>query len=328
MKYLTLLCLILTTLSSTFAFAQEAAPDLQARKDSIRNLLEQAYNVGNTADVATLFAADYIRHPDEGNSTSFIISALALRAAMPDLQAVIDLILADGGLVAVRMRMQGTFQNELIFPNTPPVPANGQPVSIAVHLMFRFNEEGLVVEEWDAFDNLHFFAQLGLVPPPQSTPTLPMTVTEVLPVEMAVANKERVTQYLNELNQGNFSMIEQGFRADFVAHNPFGTLDRGGLSVDLNLLRSALPDLWWTPEQILGEGNWVAVLYTMRGTFTNSFLFADGTSIAPTGAALQLLTVALFRFDEQGLVVETWEVYDSLSFLTQLGLLAFVAPGS
>ncbi len=327
MKRFTLALLLVLFIIPSLTSAQTDAT-LQTRKDAIYNLLDNAYNAGDIADVATLFAEDYVRHPDEGDSTGFIISALALRAAMPDLQASIDLVIGQEDLVAARLRLQGTFQNELIFPDTPPVPANQQPVTIAVHLLFRFNEEGLIVEEWDAFDNLHFFAQLGLVPPPQSVPTIPLTTAEILPTAMEVQNTDTITQYLAGLNQGSFSLIEQRFRADFVAHNPFGTLDRAGLSVDLNLLRSALPDTTWTLDQIAAEGNWVVALYTVRGTFTNSFLLSDGTSVPPTGAVLELLTITFYRFDEQGSVVETWEVYDSLSFLTQLGLLAFVAPGS
>jgi predicted ester cyclase len=326
-KRLSIALVWLIFLVPTLTFAQTDDP-LQTRKDAIYNLLDQAYNFGNIADVATLFADEYVRHPDEGDSTSFIISALALRAAMPDLQAFVDLLIGEGELVAARLRLQGTFQNELIFPNAQPIPPNNQPVTIAVQLMFRFNDDGQVIEEWDAFDNLHFFAQLGLVPAPQNTPTIPMTTVEILPTELATQNKDTVTQFFAGLNEGNFSLIDQHFREDFVAHNPFGVLDRAGLSIDLNMLRSALPDTTWTVDQLMAEGNWAAALYTVRGTFTNSFPLTDTTSVPPTGATLQLLTITFYRFDELGAVAETWEVYDSFSFLTQLGLLAFVAPSN
>jgi hypothetical protein len=36
---------------------------------------------------------------------------------------------------------------------------------------------------------------------------------------------------------------------------------------------------------------------------------------------LDLTVITFYRFDQQGLIAESFELYDALSFLTQLGLL-------
>ncbi len=138
--------------------------------------------------------------------------------------------------------------------------------------------------------------------------------------------KPSIQGYFDAFNQGNLAYIETAFKADFAAHNPFGTLDRAGNAADLQRLRGALPDLTQTATQLVTEGNWTAALYTIKGTFSGQYVNADGSSIPPTNQLLDLPAITFFRFDEQGLVAESFEVYDSLSFLTQLGLITVTAP--
>jgi len=132
--------------------------------------------------------------------------------------------------------------------------------------------------------------------------------------------------YFDAFNQGNLDIINTAFKDDFTAHNPFGSLDRTGMSGDLSRLRGALPDLKENLTHLITEGNWTVALYTLQGTFTAPYVNQDGSSVPATGKTLTLPAITFFRFDQQGLVAESFETYDSLSFLTQLGLITVTAP--
>lgn len=287
-------------------------------KDIALQIIDRAYNTGDIAPIMQYFAPEYRQHPGERDTMSAIGAIIALRAAMPDMQATIELTIAEASLVMVRFRLRGVFVNEMVFPDAIPVRPTGQPMELLTHSLFRFNDRGLIAEEWSAFDNLQFFSQIGALPVPSTRPTDAVPAPPVL-TGQETRNKAIVQQYYDALNQMNFATIDVLFRQDFVGQTPLSTIDRPALSNDLQALKSALPDLRWTVNSTLAEGNWIAVSTTMQGTFTGDYYLEDQV-IPPTNQAIDLLVLTFFRIDEQGLVADSWELYDSLAFLAQLGL--------
>lgn len=314
------LVLIISPLS-----AQDTPPPY---KDLVRVVIDQAYSYGNFTALDTVFAPDYVRHPSETDRDAFKTAIVALRAAVPDLTATLDLLIQEDKYVVARFHMQGTFTQTFVTPNALPVVPNNLPVQFVVNSIYRFNDEGLIVEEWNGFDNLSFLGQMGTIPAPPTKPEITLNYPDLVMTGLEIQNKTIAQQYFDAINQANFGILDTSFKGDFLAHNPFGSLDRSGLSEDWLRLRGALPDLNVSVNLMLSEGNWAAALYTMHGTFTNSFVNADGSSIPPTGNTLELPVVILFRFEQAGLVAESWELYDSLNFLTQLGLITMVSASS
>jgi predicted ester cyclase len=309
------------TFSLPVTYAQPAVT-----KETVTNVINSIYGTGDISLIDTQFASTFVRHPAETDINALKISVLSLRAAMPDLKAVTEIALVEGTFAAARVRLTGTFTGEFVSPNALPIAPNGKVIEFAVHLLYRFDEAGKIAEEWDGFDNLNFLGQLGVLPSFGFTPVAPVQFPAVVDVGMSPQNQQVIQGYFDAFNQGNFAYMDSTFKGDFAAHNPFGTLDRAGTSADLQRLRGALPDLTENVGQLVTEGNWTAALYTIKGTFSGQYVNADGSSIPPTGQPLELLTITFFRFDEQGLVAESFEVYDSLSFLTQLGLITVTAP--
>ncbi len=302
-------------------------------KDTVRALIVELYDRGNVAIVDTQFAADFIRHPGDTDAAAFKIAILALRAAMPDLHSEVEWLIQQDDLVAARLWLRGTFTGEYIAPDALPIPPTNQPIELAANVIYRFDEARLLAEEWDGFDNLRFYSQLGLIAVP-GAPAPMMQYPAVVDVGMSAQNRQVIEQYFTAYNQGNWAVVDNSFKTDFVSHSPFGMLDRTSMVADLTRLRGALPDMSASVEALITEGNWTAALYTLRGTFTNSFVAGETITTPPTGQPLNLLIVTFYRFDEQGLVAEAFELYDSLNFMTQLGLLSLVAlptatpPGS
>lgn len=293
----------------------------QQHKDIARALIEDAYNLGNVAIMDAIYAPTFIRQPGGLRLREVKVSILALRAAMPDLKATINLLLAEADWVALRIKLRGTLKNELVFPNSVPIPPNNKLIDLIANIALRFDGAGRVVEEWNGFDNLGFLAQIGAIPPPQIPPQPPPETFEIVPSPLEQQNKESLVRYFAGLSIGNFAMVGELFRPDLSAYNSFGRFDRDQFLADLTALRNALPNLSIVITQFIAEGNWTAALYRIRGTFSNEYRSLDGSiTLPPTGKGVELLIITFFRFDEQGMIQESFELYDSWDFLTQLGL--------
>lgn len=111
-------------------------------------IVEEIYGPGF---VAHGFGRDYSLADDDA-------SGRALRAAFPDLKVWVDRTVAQGDMVAVHWRSSGTNSVKVgSFPGT------GKTVTVDGMTFFRF-EDGRIVEEWSAYDNLAVMQQLGMLP--------------------------------------------------------------------------------------------------------------------------------------------------------------------
>jgi steroid delta-isomerase-like uncharacterized protein len=136
----------------------------------VRRFYEEVWNKGNLDVTSEVFSEDYVRHdlrPSEalpGPAGQAKVAA-DFRAAFPDLRMVVDLILAEGDLVAARWTTEGT--------NTGPWggnPPSGKPARFSGVNIFRIRE-GKVVELWNHRDDLGLMQQLGAEIYAGATPT-------------------------------------------------------------------------------------------------------------------------------------------------------------
>ena len=96
-------------------------------------------------------------------------------------------------------------------------------------------------------------------------------------------------------------------------------MDRDGFLQFLGALRSAFPDPAVTVDDVLADGDEVAVRWTYGGTQQGPFL-----GIPPTGKAVVGSGIGLFRI-AMGRIVEDFVQEDTFGLLQQLG--AIPAPG-
>ena len=134
--------------------------DVEGNRSLVRRFYEQVWNQGNVDVAAVVFAEDYVRH-DLRPTTALpgpkgqAKIAADFRAAFPDLRMVVDLIVAEGDLVAARWTTEGT--------NTGPWaghPPTGKHATFSGVNIFRF-AGGKVVELWNHRDDLGLAQQLG-----------------------------------------------------------------------------------------------------------------------------------------------------------------------
>jgi steroid delta-isomerase-like uncharacterized protein len=128
-------------------------------------------------------------------------------------------------------------------------------------------------------------------------------------------NKAIFRRYIEEVfNQGNLELADEIFDR-YIAHQPDGsTLERGPEDVKrfIGEFRSAFPDLRISIDEQIAEGDKVVIRVTLRGTHQREF-----RGMAPTGREIEVKGITIFRFSEEGKVVESWDSYDQLRMMRQ-----------
>jgi len=132
----------------------------------------------------------------------------------------------------------------------------------------------------------------------------------------AEENKASVRRMAEEVfNKGSMSIVPELITHDYVYNSPFGEF-KGPLGFMLftAMMRNAFPDIHMAIDDMIGEGNKVAVRLSWRGTFTGKF-----GDIEPTGKSINMSTAYFYRY-KNGKGVEATHYTDMLTFYQQLGI--------
>ncbi len=140
--------------------------------------------------------------------------------------------------------------------------------------------------------------------------------------QMSEANKT-ISRRLTEeaFNQGKYDVIEELVAPTFVNHDPT-TGDTKGPQGTRELIegyRSAFPDLKLTIEEQVAEGDLVATRWTARGTHKGELM-----GIAPTGKESTVTGMSIEKITN-GKIVESWNNWDTLGMMRQLGAVPALA---
>lgn len=135
--------------------------ETEARNKALVYQLYEETNAGNGQFFLDLLAEDYEDHNFPGGRDAFMALYETFFEAFPDLQFEVTHVVADGDLVAVRGIQTATHTGTFM----GMIPPTNKEVSWTGTAIFRFNEEGKVVERWQDQDQLGLFTQLGVIPP-------------------------------------------------------------------------------------------------------------------------------------------------------------------
>jgi predicted ester cyclase len=141
----------------------------------------------------------------------------------------------------------------------------------------------------------------------------------------ADANKSLVRSYYDALNKGDFEAIKvllsSAYKRYLSAINTLGKpLDAAGQVQRLIGLRITFPDLQITVENLIAEGDYVAINLTAQGTQQGALL---GT-VAPTGRKITVSGFEIIRI-ENGKMIEHWGGTDTFDILIQMGAIISVS---
>jgi steroid delta-isomerase-like uncharacterized protein len=144
--------------------------------------------------------------------------------------------------------------------------------------------------------------------------------------QMNPSNKEVVRNlYEVSLNTGDVGRLDRWIAPDF--QGPAGDVGPAAFARTVSELRAAFPDRRYTVEEVIEEGDRVALRWTLTGTHEGRF-----RGFAPSGKRISGLGFGIFQLRD-GKIVRSWIQTDRLGFLEQIGALppdlsARLQPGS
>lgn len=123
--------------------------------------------------------------------------------------------------------------------------------------------------------------------------------------------------YEEVFNQGNLTVADELVAPDFVdrEEHPGNVPGPEAVRSVAVMLRTAFPDLHFTIEDLIAEGDLVAGRLTMSGTHDGPLM-----GIPPTGRQVRQTHMHVVRFRD-GQAIEHWGVRDDMGLMRQLGLM-------
>jgi predicted ester cyclase len=107
---------------------------------------------------------------------------------------------------------------------------------------------------------------------------------------------------------------------NFAFHGPDGfDADYAGLTGYFRSVRAAFDDRSIRRGIIVAEGQYIACQTRIEGTFVRPFTQSPAGRLEPTGGRVVWDLMSIFRFDDEGRLVEEYVRTDNRSFLRQLG---------
>jgi steroid delta-isomerase-like uncharacterized protein len=133
--------------------------------------------------------------------------------------------------------------------------------------------------------------------------------------EVEEQNIALVKRHYEAWNSGDAEALKEIFSPDYVYYS------RPGQEVSFEQMMEWLkpqmevfPDRVFSVEDILAKGDKVVSRFIFKGTHEG-----DTESLPATGKKFEIFGIEIFRV-ENGKIVESWDVHDSLSMWQQLGM--------
>lgn len=131
-------------------------------------------------------------------------------------------------------------------------------------------------------------------------------------------------------NQGKLDVADEISTPNLIGHNS-GQPDQHGTTEYKQYvadIRTAFPDIHFTINELIVQGDSAAAGLTVTGTHTGPLVGrGDIPTIPPTGKHVSLMCEVLFHLRDDK-IAESWAVFDNLSLLQQLGVIPTAALAS
>lgn len=130
---------------------------------------------------------------------------------------------------------------------------------------------------------------------------------------MSEENKTAVRRFFEAPVAEALAMVDEFMTPDFQYHTVGEDMDRELYKQVNAAILDAFPDVRYDIDDMVAEGDKVATRWTMTATHKGEF-----NGIPPTNKQVVLTGVSIDRLME-GSCAETWQFYDALGFMQQLG---------
>ncbi len=131
-------------------------------------------------------------------------------------------------------------------------------------------------------------------------------------------NRKTMERFVEFINTGDMEIGREVIAPDVIFHAPTSPEPMKGLdgyATVLHMMRGAMPDVHWTVEESIAEGNKIMIRFTMRGTQTNPLM-----GIPATGKSVCVTAMNIYELRD-GKIIREHGLPDLFSLLGQLGVL-------
>ena len=129
-------------------------------------------------------------------------------------------------------------------------------------------------------------------------------------------NKLTMQKFVQFINTASATLADELISTDAIFHvpgNPEPMRGPAGYLAIIGMMREGFPDIQWTLEEMVAEGDNVAARFTMRGTHQGMFF-----GVPPTGKKITVQAMNIYRLSN-GMFVEERGQPDMLGLLQQIG---------
>lgn len=130
------------------------------------------------------------------------------------------------------------------------------------------------------------------------------------------ANRALMQRFTEFINTASEKLAAELISPNVVFHIPGRSEPmRGpaGYLAVIGMMRGGFPDIQWTLEEMIAEGDKVAARFTMRGTHRDTFF-----GVPPSTKKIQVQAMNFYRFSS-GQIVEEHGQPDLLGLMQQIG---------
>jgi predicted ester cyclase len=135
-------------------------------------------------------------------------------------------------------------------------------------------------------------------------------------IEIAARNKGNYLKAKEAFNNKRVDECILFYAPDHEVKSKQSEKGRDGIQKFLEGLHQTWPDIQITVEHSVAEDNWVMGRSVATATHSQVVL-----GIQPTNKQITATFWDLHLFDEDGLIIETWNLMDNLAIMQQIGLL-------
>jgi steroid delta-isomerase-like uncharacterized protein len=135
-------------------------------------------------------------------------------------------------------------------------------------------------------------------------------------LKIAERNKANYLKAKELFNQNKIDECVLYYATDHEVRSKQSEKGRANIKAFLQGLHQTWSNIQITVEHAVAEDNWVMGRSVATATHSKTVL-----GVPPTNKQIVATFWDLHHFDENGLIVETWNLMDSLSIMQQIGLL-------
>jgi len=131
-------------------------------------------------------------------------------------------------------------------------------------------------------------------------------------------NVEFMKKFVEFINSASENLAQELVSPEAIFHvpgRPEPMVGPAGYLMIVGIMRGGFPDIQWTVEELISEGNKVAARFTMRGTHRGQFM-----GVPPTERPITVQALNIYHL-KNGQIVKEYGSPDMLGLLAQIGAL-------